>query len=93
MGENCPVILILGFCSGYTHQYMDVYLLSGFYAATVYVTRLIHTTNDNTEKSIDKGGNLYSYEPTVTFSRLSVDNIGITINSKYSGKVYIETIG
>lgn len=93
MGENYPVILILGFYSDWRYQYTDAYLLSGCYAATVFITRLINTTNSNTTKPIDQGGNLFGSQPTITFSRLNNSSIEVTINSPYNGSVYIEAIG
>lgn len=94
MANNQPVILIFGFYSNWTYQYTDIYLLSGSYKDTVFVTRLINTTNSNTTRPINGGGNLFSSEPAITFLRSSNNNtLAVTINSAYSGNVCIKAIG
>lgn len=93
MASNQPVILMFGFYSSWIAQYTDIYLLSGSYTDTVFATRLINTTNSNTSRPINGGGNLFSSEPAITFSRSSNSSIAVTINSAYGGSVCIEAIG
>lgn len=93
MASNQPVILMFGFYPNWTAQYTDIYLLSGSYTDTVFATRLINTTNSNTTRPISGGGNLFSSEPAITFSRSGNGTIAVTINSAYGGSVCIEAIG